>query len=375
MKKVFLCIILIAGVLFSSCRNSAWDFPDHDYSRVYFATQFPVRTITLGTNYVWDNSMDNNRQFTIYATVGGFRRISNDIVITFRVDNSLVDGLTNVTAMPAHYYTLLSDRMIIRRGGPVIGGVTVQLTDAFFASPRALTYNYVIPLVITDATNVTEVLRGTPVLGVENPNRVREEDWLVQPKDFVLMAVQYINNWDGVYLRRGTDVATINGETTTTVRRAMQYSVFYPVPSRPIHVVEHDELITLWSYSLSELIIPLGLENYDGTNLGMQLRATFNSNQEAVISVHRESDPENEDIDVSVISVTGSGRYVVNGERNSFGNRDRDVLFLDYTLEFTIESNGSSDIETVRIHTLDTLVLRDRQCQLRFFRPEFPEDN
>src|SRR5690554_7245528 len=72
MKRIFFISFitaLVAGV-FSSCENSDWEFPDYEYSAVYFAYQSPIRTLTLGED-ICDTSMDNNYQSQIMATMGG----------------------------------------------------------------------------------------------------------------------------------------------------------------------------------------------------------------------------------------------------------------------------------------------------------------
>lgn len=53
MKKSFLIIAAMAGALFTACENGDWDFPDYEYSAVYFAYQSPNRTITLGKMKRW----------------------------------------------------------------------------------------------------------------------------------------------------------------------------------------------------------------------------------------------------------------------------------------------------------------------------------
>ena len=57
MKKIPY-IVLIVALMFSSCVNDEWEFPNFDYQTVYFAYQFPVRTITFGED-IFDTSLDN----------------------------------------------------------------------------------------------------------------------------------------------------------------------------------------------------------------------------------------------------------------------------------------------------------------------------
>ena len=39
------------------CKNDDWSFPDYDHSAVYFAYQYPVRTIVLGEDNNFDTSL------------------------------------------------------------------------------------------------------------------------------------------------------------------------------------------------------------------------------------------------------------------------------------------------------------------------------
>ncbi len=58
-------------------------------------------------------------------------------------------------------------------------------------------------------------------------------------------------------------------------------------------------------------------------------------------------------------SCPGTGKFVSKGDKNSWGNKDRDVLYLDYTVNY-------GDIQVV---TKDTLVVRDRGVKAEWFTP------
>lgn len=51
------------------------------------------------------------------------------------------------------------------------------------------------------------------------------------------------------------------------------------------------------------------------------------------------------------------GKYVVKGEKDSFNHKDRDALYLEYTV----------DLGTATYVTKDTLVMRDRQVKAEWF--------
>lgn len=204
MKKL-LFILLSIPVIFTCCENQSIEFPDFDYSTVYFAYQYPVRTIVIGED-TYDTSMDNEHKCKIYATMGGVYANKTRISIGVTVDNTLCDNLyfedgTPVQAMPSNYYSLAAGQIILDKA--LQGGVEVQLTDAFFADENALGNTYVIPLRMTDVVNADSILVGSA--RVENAPRTNENLWDVQPKDYVLYCLKYINNWHASYLRRGVD--------------------------------------------------------------------------------------------------------------------------------------------------------------------------
>ena len=119
MKKItFLSMILF--LLFISCKNDSNSFPDFAYTTVYFPYQSPVRTVELGTDYMYDNSGDNAHNVLIEATMGGVYTNTKNITITVAVDNTLCNNLkfgsatgALVLPMPANYYTLDPSNQIV----------------------------------------------------------------------------------------------------------------------------------------------------------------------------------------------------------------------------------------------------------------------
>ena len=334
MKKIIFIPLITILAVFSSCKNQDWSFSDYDYTTVYFAYQYPVRTIELGDDNVVDNSLDNAHKCQIMGTFGGAYSSKSSIQIGIKVDNSLCDGLSfvgggAVMPMPSNYYTLSSNQITIPQGA-VMGPVDVQLTDAFFADPLSIGTTYVIPLVMTSVQNADSILSGTP--NVDNPNRVVASNWAVTPKDYILYAVKYINPWDANYLRRGTDVITKDGTTNTVVRHA-QY-------------VENDEVIKLTTKSMSQIVYPLSYQDNGNNNVYYNLLLTFDNTGKCTVS----SGSDN-------VTATGNGQFVEKGEKNSWGNQDRNALYLSYTVNFADRSYA----------TTDTLVVRDRGIGLETF--------
>lgn len=328
-KNIFINIAVFAAVL-SSCENKETEFPDFDYQTVYFAHQSPARTVVLGEDLFVDNTLDNQHKVKINATMGGAYTNKQNVDIDFIVDESLCDDLyfeggVKVVPMPSAYYQLSADKITIPAGS-ILGGVEVQLTDAFFADPNALSNNYTIPLVMTGVQGVDSILSGTPM--VENPDRIVSSDWAVVPKDYVLYTIKYVNPWHANYLRRGTDQITDGDDAVTTAERRREY-------------VELDELVKVTTTSMSSATLPLIIKDSGGNDVHYTLSLTFGEDGSCTVSGSS-----------ATYSVTGTGKFVSKGEKNSWGGVDRDAIYLDYTVQF-------NDLD-LTYATKDTLVVRDR---------------
>lgn len=335
-NKIFIVLLLIVIVLIS-CENETISYPDFDYQTVYFANQFPVRTVELGEDLFVDNSIDNQHKVIIKATMGGVRDNRKNIEIDFKVDESLCDELyfstgDKVVPMPSSYYDLASNKIMIPSGS-ILGGVEVQLTDDFFADPKSLVNTYVIPLLMTKVQGADSILQGIP--SVFNPNRCIDADWTVKPRDFVLYAVKYVNPWHGNYLRRGLDRITTSDGAVSTIVRHSQY-------------IENDEVVKITTSSLNTAFLPLSIKNIAGITVSYNLILTFADDGTCVVSSNSDT-----------YEITGSGKFVLKGEKKSIGGYDRNALYLDYNVKFK-----NLNLEYA---TKDTLVVRDRGVSPEYF--------
>lgn len=326
-------VILILG----SCENRDVEFPDFDYQTVYFANQYPGRTITLGEDDWVDVSLDNEHKAEIKATTGGVYKNKKNIVVNFKIDESLCDNLffesgVAVKPMPSTHYKLSSNSNFTIPSGSIMGGVEVQLTDAFFADPLSLGRNYVIPMLMTSMQGADSILCGAPL--VAEPDRCIASDWETTPKDFVLYAINYVNPWHGNYLRRGVDQIT-GAVNKTNVRHAMY--------------VENDQLVSINTKSLKEATLPLTIMDNSGVDLPFTLQLNFAENETCTVSGTTAS-----------YEVTGTGKYVKKGDK--LGGKDRNVLYLDYTVKFPALDQTYA--------TKDTLVVRDRGVGPEYFTVE-----
>lgn len=340
MKRIIFISFVLLSVL-AAC-NKDWEFPDYKYSTVYFPYQSPIRTIVLGED-LFDNTLDNQRKFMIMATMGGVYENKKNVTLTVAVDNSLTgklkfdanNGGGDVVALPGNYYTLPQDMKITIPAGKVMGGIEVQLTDAFFADPRAIKNTFVIPMRITEVTNADSVLRGTSTKNSPDPRQTG--DWGVAPKDFVLYAIKYVNPYHGIYLRRGVDEVKGNSGNTSLDTTVVYRNTF----------VEKDEVVSLFTKSLTQDTMTLNAKNRGNINAPFQFVLNFDNSGKITVSGPASAS----------YTVSGNGQFLKKGDM--WGNEKRDVLYLKYQVNFGTTTHNLTD----------TLVLRDRGVKFETFSP------
>lgn len=341
-NKIIAYLAIAAGAFASCNKNKDVSFPDFDYQTVYFASQFPVRTVVLGEDRLVDNTLDNEHKVSIKATLGGTRENRKNVVINLNVDETLCSNLYfsgtggNVLPMPSSYYKLASNQITIPSGS-ILGGVEVQLTDAFFADPLSLVNTYAIPLTMKDVQGADSILRGVPAMA--NPNRAIDLHWSIKPRDFVVYAVKFINPWHANYLRRGKDVITGKPGYPNLDRTIVRHKEY----------VEQDEVKKMTTRTLSTVELPLVFQNSSGTNISMNLLLTFDG----------KSDNCSISASGSGYTATGTGKFVKRGEKNSWGAQDRDAIYLTYSIDHPM----------MQINSTDTLVVRDRGVAPEYYSP------
>jgi hypothetical protein len=336
MKK-YLIALLLVGLAMASCQNSPIHHPDYGRTAVYFAYQTPIRTIVLGEDETVDTTADNEYRCQIIATIGGFYVQRNEVDIDIMVNNSLCDNLTfdgtrEVRPMPSTHYTLSSTDRISIHKGEILGRLDVQLTDAFFADPLAVETNYVIPIQMTGVKNADSILMGVPLF--PNPNRAIDNDWDIIPRDYVLYAVKYINKYSGNWLRGGRDV--YSGSKTGTVDRNKEY-------------IEYNDVIALKTRSLNVVEYTVSVLDAANNQRNCTLAVTVDAAGNCVVTSQTEG-----------VTASGSGKYEQKGAKLAWGNKDRDLITLDYTLDFG----------DMQVATSDVLVMQGRGVRGEEFKPE-----
>ena len=131
-KYIYLLSAGVVATCFTSCKNQDFEFDDYEGgSSVYFAYQYPVRTLVMGED-IYDTSLDNSHKCKIYATMGGVYKNDNNIKIDIATDNSLCNKLlfedgTPVQAMPSEYYTITNNYITLNK--VLSDGVEITFTD------------------------------------------------------------------------------------------------------------------------------------------------------------------------------------------------------------------------------------------------------
>lgn len=334
MKKILSGLLMLTALF--ACENFEKEHPDYEYTAGYFPYQFPVRTLVLG-DYIYDNTNDNAHKFVISVAMGGVYENKKNREFTFQVDNSLCDNVKFsdagdvIQAMPASYYTLSSTSKIVIPSGKLNGGVDVQLADAFFNDPRAITLGYVVPLRLTGSSDVDTILVGSSTNPGADPRIA--SDWLIAPKNFTMFAVKYINEFHGNYFHYGASQVK---DATGTVLETRTYSEKY-VENNPV-----SKLITTARNQVSVKMIPQSsLVTGEVT-----LLLTFNGKNCTVTA------PEG-----AAYTASGTGEF--KSKAYTWGNKARDGIVLKFSL-----TKGTQTYEAD-----DVLVIRDRAVTLETYTP------
>lgn len=344
MKKI--SKLLLSAVLLSmailSCENQDVDFPDFAYTTTYFPYQYPIRTLVLG-DYYFDNNNDNNLKFAISATMGGVYENKEDRLVDFVIDESLVEnvyiGNQKLLPLPSKYYQLSHNSRIVIPKGKLAGSVYVQLTDEFFTDPNTLGPAgtvYVVPLRITKSTT-DSVLLGKGA--VATPRYGIKDDWDIEPKNYTLFGINYVNEYHGNYLLRGKSIqGGVPGLSADT-------TIIYRTKD-----VETDRLIGVKTVARDVVTYTKEVARRAVQSPGnFTMRITFDGNGSGQIVTNPGSP----------FAVTGTAKFVKDAD--SWGGKPRTAIYLDYVVDDGTYLNSAKD----------TLVFRDKGVYFQEFTPTY----
>jgi hypothetical protein len=203
MKKLLILLCLSVGML--SCYDDY--ISDYKYSGVYFPIQTDVRTFVVGEGMkikvgvvlggVIDNLKDREVKFTLDNNL-----ITSKNVLT-AMNNGLpyiknsVTGLTELSPMPANYFTISDAEKMVIKAGMHTGTVEIKADSAnFLADAATLKAKYVLPFQITTA----------------------DADSVVTAMNYAVIGLRYENMLFGNYYHGGvTTITDVNGNPIDTI--------------------------------------------------------------------------------------------------------------------------------------------------------------
>ncbi|WP_400077456.1 DUF5627 domain-containing protein [Winogradskyella sp. R77965] len=381
--KIKFKLIFIVALVFSAiaCENQENDFDDFGSTSVYFPFQTPVRTLIQGDYDLGFNENDNNGRFEIGVVMSGVYNNDIDRRVHFELAPELIDAAAlgvdtvNVQILPASYYTIEQESPVTIPSGSTNGRIPVQLSDAFFDDPLAFAdfeeVHYVLPLRITDFEELDSLLTGVPL--VDNPIKIKDEDWDPLPKDYTLFGIKFMNKYEGIYLRRGEDrivgasinevLQAVGGVSTGVVLESNNVTIDTSTVYRADFVVQDEptKLKTTGRNSVfyTNRVRRAGLPSDDDISIIL----TFDENNNITIT----------DVEGDNFIVTGSGQFVEDGDE--WGGESRDVIYLQYqysdvaTAEQVVAFGTKIERSVLDLtHTVnDTLVIRDRDVKFEEF--------
>lgn len=313
-----IALFAISVTMFVSCKNGDVDFPDYDGGiTVYFPYQYPVRTLVMGTDE-YDTSVDKEHCCVIQSTMGGTYG-GRDITVNVDIDETLCDGLSfsdgsPVKPMPENYYEFV-DGQQLKYDGTRHGKMKVHFTDAFFADPASATTTYVIPLVMTSQTGADQILVGEYDKEAFSTAPARtSDDWTVRPMDYVLYCVTYKSKYDAFWSRSGE--LTVGDKTIVHPNPddfASKTDFYDPVVNG-----EDCQTKTIALNKVS-YVVSYNVNGFSVNNC--ELILTFDDNDNCTIESN-----------TSGVTVTGNGKYTKDGAVKAWGNKDRDIINLEYVI-------------------------------------------
>ena len=307
-------ILLLLGVF--SCHNQPWDFPDYKFSGTYFPYQTPVRTLVLGDYDEVDNTRDQNLQFSIGVALGGMYDNGKDRKVGYVLDETLTQNLytsagDTLVPLPQAYYTLSPAGTMVIPKGSLQGYIDVQLKDAFLDDPRAFKNRYVIPLRMT-STEADSILSGSTL--VSNPDRRIATDWTIAPKDFTLYGIKFINPYHGHFLYRGK--AVMKNAGGTKVDEVVYRNKF----------VEKNAVIMMTTTGRTQVDFTAMVRRTEGSPGNFKARLTFDAQGSACTVTTAPG---------SAYPVTGTGKFIKEGDEWGGKKRNTIILAYNYFLNYT----------------------------------------
>lgn len=158
-----------------------------------------------------------------------------------------------------------------------------------------------------------------------------------------------------------------NGEVFKSIYESESTAELLPVgyaqvtANRHGKFIENDEVVSTKTMARNKILLPIATTEINGKNSPCELILTFDASGNCTIESNTQG-----------CTASGTGRYSKGTAIKAWGDKDRDELFLDYTLDFEDAVNN----KTVHYATKDTLVWRDRGtvAGIQTYKPIYIEE-
>lgn len=372
-------LIIIFAIAFSllSCENQEFVADDFGSTSVFFPYQTPARTLVLGEYDLGFNDNDNNGRFEIGVVMSGVFENQTDRRVHFELAPELIDltalgaDSVNVQILPSSYYTIEQQSPVTIPAGSINGRIPIQLEEAFFNDTLSFAgeneTHYVIPLRITDFEELDSLLTGVPA--VDNPRKIINEDWVSLPKDYTLFGIKFMNEYQGVYLRRGGDRIVGTSETVTIATGETETTNIDTTSVYRAEFVVRDEIVPVTTTGRNTARVTNRVRRGDiPSDDDVSINMTFDNSGNITI----------ENVEGENFTVTGTGSWVEDGDE--WGGERRNVMYLEYeyrdvqVVEERVFGQLVSQTTVDLLHTVrDTLVIRNRDVKFEEFTVELTE--
>lgn len=369
--KVRLIIIFALALSIMACENQEIEVEDFGTTAVYFPFQTPVRTIIQGDYDLGFNDNDNNGKFEIGVRMSGVFTNETDRIVHYELAPDLIDAAAlgvdtvNVKVLPSSYYTIEQTSPVTIPSGATDGRIPIQLQDAFFDDPLSFAdfgdVHYVVPLKITRVEKLDSILSGVPT--VQNPIKIKADDWNPAPKDYTLFGIKFINKYHGKYLRRGADRIVGTSEVFTASTGITETVNIDTTSVYRADFVVQDEVVDVFtsgrnSTTVTNRVRRGKIPSEDNVTLNLD----FDSSENITITNDQGGK----------FTVTGTGQLVEDGDE--WGGEKRNVIYLEYqysdvqVIEETFFGQLTKRTTIDLTHTVnDTLVIRNRDIKFEEF--------
>lgn len=345
--------ILILGAVvlsFFACENQDIEFSDYGTTAVYFPYQTPIRTLVRGNYPHGINDNDNANRFEVGVIMSGVYANTKDRKVYYKVDPTLLDGISSVEALPSTYYTIEGldgngEGVVTIPSGSIDGRIMVQLTDDFLSDPKSFAgvqnVNYVLPLMITRQEGCDTILSGLPFVNDGNAIRTKGVDWDIKPKDYSLFGIKFMNEYQGIYIIHGAD--------EVTDAAGAKYTSTYHSSN-----IRNDRQVTLSTTGKSSVEYSNLIYREAGSPGNVNIVLSFNEDGKCTIGSFDGN-----------FNVSGSGEFIEAGADSDLSEDKVDVMYLTY--EYRDVANNEDHLVN------DTLYILSRDVKFEQFSLESPE--